>query len=50
MSAVINLHPACTHTPAAVYAVEMATGLVAIRFRGRLAVVLVKPTANLEVA
>ncbi|TDR82176.1 hypothetical protein [Paludibacterium purpuratum] len=50
MSKVI-LHPACSHSPAAVRAVEQATGLVAIRTRGGPRVIqLVKPATTKEVA
>lgn len=51
MSAVINLHPACSHSPSAIRAVEQATGLVAIRAANRAPVIrLVKPSTEKEVA
>lgn len=50
MSKVI-LHPACSHSPAAVRAVEQATGLVAVRMlRGPRVIQLVPPTSSKGVA
>lgn len=50
-AAIINLPLACMHTPAAVYAVEKATGLVATRFRPNVPVIrLVPPLSDKEVA
>jgi len=51
MSAVINLHPACSHSPSAIRTVEEATGLVAIRAARTVPVIrLVRPEPVKEVA